>query len=75
VSENRVASMGIVTVVIGLTVRASSVPDPTGYLNLKLCEFSFEDIAPGKSALRQLSHSLQTTASTGSIVNRTATVV
>src|ERR1700686_644270 len=27
VSENRVASMGIVTVVIGLTVRASSVPD------------------------------------------------
>ena len=36
VSENRVASMGIVTVVIGITVRASSVPDlPADYLNLK----------------------------------------
>jgi len=36
VSENRVAIMGIVTVVIGFTVRASSVPDsPADYLNLQ----------------------------------------
>jgi hypothetical protein len=47
--------MGIVTVVIGLTVRASNVPDlPADYLNLKPCEFASEDIDPGMSGFDQV---------------------